>query len=78
LTSLAPELGGFVAPGFERVADAFERNFVERDELGASFSAVRDGETVVDLHGGLADRASREEQDGRAETLLRVLHEAVA
>lgn len=52
------EIGGFVAPGFERVADVFERNFAERDELGAAFSAVRDGETVVDLYGGVADRAT--------------------
>jgi CubicO group peptidase (beta-lactamase class C family) len=50
--------GNFVAPGFEGVAEAFEGNFAERDELGAAFSAVRDGETVIDLHGGLADRAS--------------------
>jgi CubicO group peptidase (beta-lactamase class C family) len=52
------EIGVFVAPGFEGVADVFERNLAERDELGAAFSAVRDGETVVDLHGGLADRES--------------------
>jgi CubicO group peptidase (beta-lactamase class C family) len=55
----AQEISGFVAPGFEGVAEAFERNFVEHDELGAAFSAVRGGETVVDLHGGIADRASR-------------------
>ena len=52
------QIGGFVEPGFEGVADAFERNFSERGELGAAFAAIRDGETVVDLHGGLADRAS--------------------
>ena len=51
-------VGGFVAPGFEGVVEAFERNFAERDELGAAFAAVVDGETVVDLHGGLADRAT--------------------
>jgi CubicO group peptidase (beta-lactamase class C family) len=49
---------GFVAPGFEGVAEEFERNFAERDELGAAFAAVRDGETVIDVHGGLADRAA--------------------
>jgi CubicO group peptidase (beta-lactamase class C family) len=49
---------GHVAPGFERVAEAFERNVVERGELGAAFAAVRDGRMVVDLWGGLADRAS--------------------
>ena len=46
---------GFVAPGFERVRDAFETGLAE--ELGAGFAAVRDGEAVVDLHGGWADRA---------------------
>jgi CubicO group peptidase (beta-lactamase class C family) len=53
-----PLSGSFVASGFEGVAKAFEQNFAARDELGAAFSAVRDGETVVDLYGGLADRGS--------------------
>jgi CubicO group peptidase (beta-lactamase class C family) len=46
---------GFVAPGFERVRDAFEAGLA--DELGAGFAAIRDGEAVVDLWGGFADRA---------------------
>jgi CubicO group peptidase (beta-lactamase class C family) len=50
---------GAVAPGFERVRDEFERNFAERGEVGAAFAAVRDGETVVDLWGGLADQAAQ-------------------
>ncbi|WP_433182354.1 serine hydrolase domain-containing protein [Actinoallomurus sp. CA-150999] len=49
---------GFVAPGFERVAEEFERNFADRGEVGAAFAAVRDGRPVVDLWGGLADRAA--------------------
>src|SRR5262245_17303572 len=52
------EIGGFVAPGYEPVREAFARNFAERGELGAAFAAVRDGEPVVDLWGGVADRAS--------------------
>lgn len=51
------DIGGFTAPGFERVAEEFERNFREAGEVGASFAAVVDGETAVDLWGGLADRA---------------------
>jgi CubicO group peptidase (beta-lactamase class C family) len=47
--------GGRVAPGFEAVAAAFERNFTERGELGAAFAAYRDGVPVVDLWGGGAD-----------------------
>lgn len=49
---------GYVAPGYEPVREAFEANFAERGELGAAFAAFRGGEPVVDLWGGLADRAS--------------------
>lgn len=48
-------VGGFVAPGFERVRDVFAERLSE--ELGAGFAAVRDGKIVVDLWGGWADRA---------------------
>ena len=46
---------GYVAPGFERVAEAFEAGLA--DELGAGFAAVRNGEILVDIWGGWADRA---------------------
>ncbi len=46
---------GFCAPGFERVQEVFEAGLAE--ELGAGFAAVRDGEMVVELWGGWADRA---------------------
>jgi CubicO group peptidase (beta-lactamase class C family) len=49
--------GGRVAPGFELVELEFRRNFAERGEVGAAFAAVRNGECVVDLWGGLADPA---------------------
>src|SRR6185436_11138242 len=49
---------GAVAPGFEGVADAFEANFTTRGDLGAAFAAYRDGEPLVDLWGGIADRTS--------------------
>lgn len=48
---------GYVAPGFERVREAFAQGLGE--ELGASFAAVRDGEVVVDLWGGWADREQK-------------------
>jgi len=51
-------IGGEVAPGFEGVRDAFARNFVEHGEVGAGFSLVVDGRTVVDLVGGVADAAT--------------------
>lgn len=52
------EIGGCVAPGFGLVAEEFERNFAERGELGAAFTVMRDNESLVDLWGGIADRAS--------------------
>ena len=48
---------GDVAPGFEAVAEVFERNFTDDIEVGASFCAVVDGVTVVDLWGGYCDQA---------------------
>ncbi len=45
-----------VRPGFEAVRTAFEQNFARRGEIGASVVVYRDGERVVDLHGGTADR----------------------
>ena len=50
------EIHGLVAPGFEPVRDAFEANFSERGEIGAAFSVIRDGETLVDIRAGFADR----------------------
>jgi CubicO group peptidase (beta-lactamase class C family) len=47
-----------VAPGFESVRDAFVANFSERGELGGAVCAVVAGEVVVDLWGGVRDRAS--------------------
>jgi CubicO group peptidase (beta-lactamase class C family) len=47
----------FVAPGFEPVLAAFETNFAEGLEIGAGFCALVEGEVVVDLVGGFADRA---------------------
>ncbi len=57
-------VNGFAAAGFEPVAEAFERNFAERGELGSSFAAYVDGELVVDLSGGVADRAAGRAWDG--------------
>jgi CubicO group peptidase (beta-lactamase class C family) len=45
---------GTVASGLERVREAFDAALPE--ELGAGFAAVRDGEVVVDLWGGWANR----------------------
>jgi CubicO group peptidase (beta-lactamase class C family) len=42
---------------FAKVKDAFAKNFAVGNEVGASFAATVDGELVVDLWGGFADRA---------------------
>ncbi len=45
---------GFVAPGFERVREAFNAGLAE--EMGAGFAVIRDGEVIVELWGGWANR----------------------
>jgi len=50
------EIHGVLASGFEPVRDAFEQNFVERNELGAAFTLIQDGVVLVDLYAGFADR----------------------
>jgi CubicO group peptidase (beta-lactamase class C family) len=52
------EIHGTVAPRFEKVRDAFQKNFDEGKEIGAAFSAYHRGEKVVDLWGGIADPAT--------------------
>ena len=49
---------GTTDPRFDGVREAFAQNFAESDELGASVHVMVEGETVVDLWGGLADRES--------------------
>jgi len=48
-------VSGKCDPKFERVREEFERNFKEREEVGASVCVTLEGETVVDLWGGTAD-----------------------
>jgi CubicO group peptidase (beta-lactamase class C family) len=49
---------GDVAPGFERVADAFGGNFENNGDVGAAVCVYQHGRKVVDLRGGLADPAT--------------------
>ncbi len=53
-------VSGSVKPGFEAVRDAFAENFERRDELGAACSVFYRGEKVVDLWGGIRDKATGE------------------
>ncbi len=41
---------------FQGVREEFERNFAQRGEVGASVCVMIEGQTVVDLLGGVADR----------------------
>jgi CubicO group peptidase (beta-lactamase class C family) len=50
------EITGLCPDRFARVRDAFAANFEDGGELGARFALAIDGEIVVDLMGGYADR----------------------
>ena len=47
---------GHVAPGFEAVRAVFEQNFMLRGDIGAGVCARVEGQVVVDLWAGYADR----------------------
>jgi CubicO group peptidase (beta-lactamase class C family) len=51
-----PEIHGTCPAGFEPVHEAFETNFREHGEVGAAFALSIDGDPVVDLWAGWADR----------------------
>jgi CubicO group peptidase (beta-lactamase class C family) len=53
-------VGGFAAPGFEAVREAFIENFRRRKELGAACCVYHRGEKVVDLWGGIRNRSTGE------------------
>lgn len=65
------EIHGSCASDFQRVRDAFELNFTERNEVGAAVAAFVDGELVVNLWGGSADAAG--ERPWRQDTLATIL-----
>lgn len=49
---------GAVHPKFGEVAEAFRANFAHRGEIGAALTIDVEGQRVVDVWGGLADRAT--------------------
>jgi len=51
---------GFAGAGFEAVREAFSENFTRRHELGAACCIYRHGEKVVDLWGGIRNKATGE------------------
>jgi CubicO group peptidase (beta-lactamase class C family) len=54
------EIQGHVSHGFEAVREAFVENFSDRKELGAACCVYRHGEKVVDLWGGIRNKATGE------------------
>ncbi len=54
------DIQGYVSPGFEAVREAFAENFARRNELGAACCAYLDGKKVVDLWGGIRNKATGE------------------
>ncbi len=55
-----PLIEGHVSPGFETVRGAFAENFSRRNELGGACCVYYRGEKVVDLWGGVRNKASGE------------------
>jgi CubicO group peptidase (beta-lactamase class C family) len=51
---------GYVSKGFEAVRAAFLDNFLLRKELGAACCVYREGKKVVDLWGGIRNKATGE------------------
>lgn len=65
------QIHGTCSPRFAKVRDEFERNFTERDELGAAVAAYVDGELVVNLWAGSADvEGQRPWQEDTLSTVL--------
>ena len=52
------DIHGFVSAGFEAVREAFAENFVRRREVGAACCVYHKGEKVVDLWGGVRNKAN--------------------
>jgi CubicO group peptidase (beta-lactamase class C family) len=52
----------------DRITPLFEENFARFGELGAAISIWRDGEPLLDLHGGFRD--ARREREWTADTLV--------
>lgn len=45
-----------LSPAFEPILDVFEQNFTDFEELGAGFAVILDGEPVLHITGGWADK----------------------
>ncbi|WP_439104441.1 SDR family NAD(P)-dependent oxidoreductase [Celeribacter marinus] len=59
VASLTKLYDGTFDSAFKDVVDAFEANFADREEVGASLCLNVDGKTVVDVWGGIASPATK-------------------
>jgi CubicO group peptidase (beta-lactamase class C family) len=64
------EIRGSVGSGFEAVREAFAENFSRRKELGAACCVYLHGEKVVDLWGGIRDKATGEPWEADTKVLV--------
>jgi hypothetical protein len=63
---------GFTQDRFAAVREQFDANLASGADVGASFCATLNGETVVDIWGGYADAArTRPWQRDRSSTSIR-------
>ena len=60
-TSNKNNIYGYVAPNWENVCKAFEQNFIDELDLGASLCIYFRGKCVVDLYGGWRDLQRKNE-----------------
>jgi CubicO group peptidase (beta-lactamase class C family) len=51
---------GYIAPGFEAVAQVFADNFEQCGEQGAAFSVVHEGQLLLDVWAGSRDKACQQ------------------
>lgn len=72
------DIHGRCDAGFESVRDAFAANFETGQELGARFAFSVEGELVVDIWAGFADRKSEVPFDDRTLTMVFSTTKAVA
>ena len=57
------EIGGTTAEGWQFIRRLFQENFDEERDLGASVAVYHQGRLVVDLWGGVFDRACQQSYD---------------
>jgi CubicO group peptidase (beta-lactamase class C family) len=72
------EISGLAPSRFAAVKDAFAANFDAGEELGARFTLVEAGETVLDIWAGFADRGRARPFDNRTLTPIFSTTKAIA